>query len=127
MLSFDGDTAPYLQYARARICSIFRRSGAEPPQDTAALVITEPGERTLALELLAFSSVVSSVAETLEFHKLAAYLYSLASAFTTFYEKCPVLRSEGETRQSCLVLCDLTARTLELGLGLLGIESPDQM
>ncbi|MDN3029478.1 arginine--tRNA ligase [Streptomyces sp. S.PB5] len=127
MLAFEGNTAPYLQYARARICSIFRRSGAEPPQDIAELVITEPAERALALELLAFGSVVTAVAETLEFHKLATYLYSLASAFTTFYEKCPVLRSEGETQQCRLVLCDLTARTLELGLGLLGIESPDQM
>ncbi|MEU9335147.1 arginine--tRNA ligase [Streptomyces sp. NPDC048290] len=127
MLAFEGNTAPYLQYARARICSIFRRSGAEPPQDIAELVITEPAERALALELLAFGSVVTAVAETLEFHKLATYLYSLASAFTTFYEKCPVLRSEGETQQSRLVLCDLTARTLKLGLGLLGIESPDQM
>ncbi|MCX4666499.1 arginine--tRNA ligase [Streptomyces sp. NBC_01381] len=127
MLSFDGNTAPYLQYARARICSIFRRLGAEPSRDISVLVVTEPAERALALELLAFGSVVTSVAETLEFHKLATYLYSLASAFTTFYEKCPVLRSEGETRQSRLVLCDLTARTLELGLGLLGIESPDQM
>lgn len=127
MLAFEGNTAPYLQYARARICSIFRRSGAEPPQDIAELVITEPAERTLALELLAFGSVVTAVAETLEFHKLATYLYSLASAFTTFYEKCPVLRSESETQQSRLALCDLTARTLELGLGLLGIESPDQM
>ncbi|WP_406172167.1 arginine--tRNA ligase [Streptomyces sp. NBC_00996] len=127
MLSFEGNTAPYLQYARARICSIFRRSGAEPPQDIEALAITEPAERELALELLAFGSLVASVAETLEFHKLATYLYSLASTFTSFYEKCPVLRSEGETRQSRLVLCDLTARTLELGLRLLGIESPDQM
>jgi arginyl-tRNA synthetase len=128
MLSFDGNTAPYLQYARARICSIFRRAGVEQPlTGVDTLVIAEPAERALALELLEFGSLVSEVSETLEFHKLANYLYSLASAFTSFYEKCPVLRSEGDVKQSRLVLCDITARTLELGLDLLGIEAPDQM
>ncbi|MCX4448599.1 arginine--tRNA ligase [Streptomyces sp. NPDC087866] len=128
MLSFEGNTAPYLQYARARICSIFRKAGVEQPlTGVDKLVITEPAERTLALELLQFDSLISEVAETLEFHKLANYLYGLASAFTSFYEKCPVLRSEGDVKQSRLVLCDITARTLELGLGLLGIETPDQM
>lgn len=128
MLSFEGNTAPYLQYARARICSIFRKAGVEQPlTGVDKLVITEPAERALALELLQFDSLISEVAETLEFHKLANYLYGLASAFTSFYEKCPVLRSEGDVKQSRLVLCDITARTLELGLGLLGIETPDQM
>lgn len=127
MLTFEGNTAPYLQYARARICSIFRRAGVQPPRDVEELVIAEPAERALALELLAFGRLVAEVADTLEFHRLATYLYSLASAFTVFYEKCPVLRSDGDVRQSRLVLCDLTARTLELGLSLLGIESPDQM
>ncbi|MEU2021882.1 arginine--tRNA ligase [Streptomyces sp. NPDC016469] len=128
MLSFEGNTAPYLQYARARICSIFRKAGVEQPlTGVDRLVITEPAERALALELLQFDSLVSEVAETLEFHKLANYLYGLASTFTSFYEKCPVLRSEGDVKQSRLVLCDITARTLELGLGLLGIDTPDQM
>jgi len=71
--------------------------------------------------------VVTEVAGTLECHRLAQYLYGLASAFTDFYERCPVLRAEGEVRTSRLVLCDLTARTLKLGLGLLGIAAPDQM
>jgi arginyl-tRNA synthetase len=128
MLSFEGNTAPYLQYARARICSIFRRASVEQPlKDVGTLVIAEPAERALALELLEFENVVTEVSETLEFHKLANYLYSLASAFTSFYEKCPVLRSEGDIKVSRLTLCDVTARTLELGLGLLGIEAPDQM
>ncbi|MGI5399124.1 arginine--tRNA ligase [Streptomyces sp. CA-135486] len=128
MVSFEGNTAPYLQYARARICSIFRRAGVETPlQGVEKLVITEPAERALALELLEFSSLLAEVAETLEFHKLANYLYGLASAFTSFYEKCPVLRAEGDVKQSRLALCDITARTLELGLGLLGIEAPDRM
>lgn len=128
MVSFEGNTAPYLQYARARICSIFRRAGVETPlQGVEKLVITEPAERALALELLEFNSLIDEVSETLEFHKLANYLYGLASAFTTFYEKCPVLRAEDDVKHSRLVLCDITARTLELGLNLLGIEAPDQM
>ncbi|MGW7362789.1 arginine--tRNA ligase [Streptomyces sp. NPDC054841] len=128
MLSFEGNTAPYLQYARARICSIFRRAGVKTPlPGVDKLVIAEPAERALALELLEFSSLVAEVSESLEFHKLANYLYGLAAAFTSFYEKCPVLRAEDDVKQSRLVLCDITARTLELGLGLLGIEAPDQM
>ncbi len=127
MLSFEGNTAPYLQYAHARICSIFRRSGREPPGDAKQVIVSEPAERALAIELLAFASVVAEIAQTLEFHRLAHYLYGLASAFTDFYERCPVLRAEGDIRTSRLVLCDLTARTLKLGLGLLGIAAPDQM
>ncbi|MFI0448033.1 arginine--tRNA ligase [Actinomadura sp. 6N118] len=127
MLSFEGNTAPYLQYARARICSIFRKANVEPPRDLAEVVVAEPAERALALELLAFEGVLTQVAENLEFHRLAHYLYGLASTFTGFYEKCPVLKSEGPVRQSRLVLCDLTARTLALGLDLLGISAPDQM
>ena len=127
MLSFDGNTAPYLQYARARICSIFRKGGIEPPRDVPPLTLTEPTERALALQLLGFEGVVAQIVENLEFHRLAQYLYSLATAFTAFYENCPVLNAEGEVRTARLVLCDLTARTLKLGLDLLGIESPDQM
>ncbi len=126
MLSFEGNTAPYLQYAHARICSIFRRSGLEPP-DAKHVIVAEPAERALAIELLAFAGVVTEVAENLECHRLAQYLYGLASAFTDFYESCPVLRAGGDVRASRLVLCDLTARTLKLGLGLLGIAAPDQM
>ncbi len=126
MLSFEGNTAPYLQYAHARICSIFRRSGLEPP-DAKHVIVAEPAERALAIELLAFAGVVTEIAGTLECHRLAHYLYGLASAFTDFYERCPVLRADREVRTSRLVLCDLTARTLKLGLGLLGIAAPDQM
>lgn len=128
MLAFDGNTGPYLQYARARICSIFRRSGESAPSHVDMLVIAEPAERALALELLAFGSVVTDVAENLEFHRLAQYLYGLASAFTGFYENCPVLKAEdSEIRRSRLALCDLTARILARGLELLGIEAPDRM
>jgi arginyl-tRNA synthetase len=132
MLSFDGNTAPYLQYAHARIHSIFRRAGIDPagvaPDGIAErVIVAEPAERALALELLEFGGVVDDVADTLEFHRLAAYLYGLATTFTSFYEQCPVLRAEGEVRASRLALCALTARTLAVGLDLLGIVAPDRM
>ncbi len=127
MLSFDGNTAPYLQYAHARIRSIFRRGGGETPEVSGPVVVSEPAERALAIELLGLADVVDGVAESLEFHRLANYLYGLATTFTTFYERCPVLRAEAGTRRSRLALCDLTARTLALGLGLLGIPAPDRM
>jgi arginyl-tRNA synthetase len=130
MLSFDGNTAPYLQYAHARIHSIFRRAGIDPSDVTdagAPVIVAEPAERALALELLGFGGVVDDVADTLEFHRLAGYLYGLATTFTSFYEQCPVLRAEGELRTSRLALCALTARTLAVGLGLLGIVAPDRM
>ena len=127
MLSLDGNTAPYLQYAHARVRSIFRRSGAAAPQAGESVLIQEPAERMLAIELLAFDPVVHEVARTLDFHRLAAHLHGLASAFATFYEQCPVLRAEEPVRTSRLVLCDLTARTLRLGLSLLGITAPDRM
>lgn len=128
MLSFDGNTAPYVQYARARICSIFRRSGEAPPTGLDMLVTAEPAERALGLHLLELPSVIEDLADTLEFHKLAHYLYELATAFSGFYEICPVLKAEDDAiRRSRLALCDLTARTLAQGLALLGIEAPDKM
>jgi arginyl-tRNA synthetase len=127
MLAFDGNTAPYLQYAHARIRSIFGRAGVDPDREPRRVVVREPAERTLAIELLAFGAVIREVGATLEFHRLARYLYALATAFTTFYERHRVLTTEVAIRDSRLVLCDLTARTLMLGLGLLGIETPDQM
>jgi arginyl-tRNA synthetase len=127
MLSFDGNTAPYLQYAHARIRSIFRRGGVAAPTGLTTVLVAEPAERALAIELLAFHHVLEGVAESLEFHRLAVYLYGLASTFTGFYERCPVLRAEGDVRQSRLALCDLTARVLAQGLDLLGIAAPDRM
>jgi arginyl-tRNA synthetase len=126
MLAFDGDTGPYLQYAHARIRSIFRRAEVDPPAGVAPMVV-EPAERELAKVLLRFPTAVTEVADTASPHRLCAYLHDLASAFTAFYEACPVIRSEEQVRESRLALCDLTARTLATGLDLLGIDAPDRM
>jgi len=125
MLAFDGNTAPYLQYAYARIQSVFRRTeGAEP----GPMLIGEPEERALALALTGFDAAVAAAADTLQPHKLATYLFDLAQAFTSFYEACPILRAPDDpTRASRLSLAERTAETLALGLSLLGIEAPDQM
>jgi len=128
MLSFEGNTGPYLQYAHARIRSIFRRAGVQPPPPGTPVPLAEPAERTLALALLGFGRVVDeTVASTLP-HRLCSYLYELASAFTGFYETCPVLRADDEAlRRGRLALCDVTARVMARGLGLLGMEAPDRM
>lgn len=127
MLSFDGNTAPYLQYAHARVQSIFRRGGVTPLRDGQRLTITEPSERDLAIELLSFPEVVAAVTDTCEFHRLAGYLYGLSTVFTGFYERCPVLKADEPARSSRLALCDLTARVLATGLDLLGITAPARM
>jgi arginyl-tRNA synthetase len=126
MLALDGNTAPYLQYAHARIRSIFRRAGVDAPAGT-TITVTEPAEHALAIELLAFDTVIANVAQTLEFHRLAGYLHTLATTFSTFYEQCPVLRAQPDVRDSRLAICDLTARILRQGLDLLGIHTPDRM
>jgi arginyl-tRNA synthetase len=123
MLASTGNTGPYLQYAYARIRSIFRKADAEPGPVTLA----EPAERRLALALLGFEAAVTAAAGLREPHRLASYLHDLAVAFTGFYESCPILRSAGETRASRLTLADRTARTLALGLSLLGIDLPEEM
>jgi arginyl-tRNA synthetase len=127
MLSFDGNTAPYLQYAHARIQSIFRRAGIESPDAIDRIVISAPAERALALAVLEFPGVVAEIEQGMQFHRLAAYLFSLATTFTGFYEQCPVLKAEGQVRESRLALCALTARILATGLDLLGIEAPEQL
>ncbi|HUQ38948.1 MAG TPA: arginine--tRNA ligase [Acidimicrobiales bacterium] len=129
MLAMEGNTAPYLQYAHARIRSIFRRAEVDPAvAETGAIVLAEPAERALALHLLGFDAAVRATADHLQPHRLATFLFEVASAFTSFYEACPVLRAESpDIRASRLALCALTARTLSTGLGLLGIETPDQM
>jgi arginyl-tRNA synthetase len=128
MLAFDGNTGPYLQYAVTRIRSIFRRAGLDPDAlADASIAIGEPAERALALKLLGLGEAVSAAAATLEPHRLCAYLFELATAFTDFYEACPVLQADEPARRSRLALCALSSRALTLGLGLLGIEVPERM
>ena len=127
MLAFEGDTGPYLQYAHARIRSIFRRGEVDPPAPGAVPILRERPERALALQLLRFAEAVEATAETLSPSKLCTYLYELATAFTGFYEACRVLVDDDTLRASRLGLCDLTARVLEQGLALLGMEAPEQM
>ena len=126
MLSLDGNTAPYLQYAYARVRSIFRKAGvaAEVP---ASLNLEHPTELALARHILRLGEVINVVSRELKPHHLCNYLYDLSTRFSGFYENCPVLQSPEPLRSSRLALCDLTARTLGLGLELLGIEHPERM
>ncbi|GGM80285.1 arginine--tRNA ligase [Thermopolyspora flexuosa] len=128
MLALTGNTGPYLQYATARIRSIFRKGGIDPEQATGAIRLGEPAERALALTLLGYPSVVEKVAEASEPHRLCTFLFELAQAFTGFYESCPVLTAEDPAvRESRLALSALTLRVLLQGLDLLGIEVPERM
>jgi len=129
MLAFEGNTAPYLQYAHARICSIFRRAGV----DRGALrggdiAITHPAERALVIRLLQFDTAVAETIERYSPHRLCTYIYDLATDFTAFYENCPVLKADtDQLRESRLRLADTTALVINRALGLLGIESPEVM
>lgn len=127
MLTFTGNTGPYMQYAQARIRSIFRKGGVDPASVTGPVLVGEPAERALALQLLSFGAVVEQVATLAEPHRLCAYLFETASLFSTFFEECPVLKSEGATQASRLALCALTLRVLETGLDLLGVPVPERM
>jgi arginyl-tRNA synthetase len=130
MLSFDGNTAPYLQYAHVRCRSIFRRAELDPaPYAAGEVLVTveEEAERALAIALLNFDTAVSAALETWSPHKLCTYLFELAGTFTTFFETCPVLTAEPATRESRLALCAITAEVLAAGLAALGIEAPDRM
>jgi arginyl-tRNA synthetase len=126
MLAFEGNTAPYLQYAHARIRSILRKAG---PPETAdgpepALVAEE---RNLILQLLQFDAAVHDTLDKYSPHRMCTYLFELAQSFTSFYEACPVLKSDPPTRALRIRLCQETARVLAKGLDLLGIEAPERM
>jgi arginyl-tRNA synthetase len=127
MVSLTGNTGPYLQYAAARIRSIFRSAGLDPQQTDGRIVLTEPAERALALALLDFGDVVVQVGDLLEPHRLCTYLFDLAQHFSAFYEQCPVLKADGDARESRLALCAVTLAVLDQGLDLLGIARPAQM
>jgi len=129
MVSLNGDTSVYLQYAYARIQSILRRAGEGVRPLAHPELPLAPAERALGLHLDAFGEVLAEVAASYEPHKLAAYLYQLASFYTTFYDQCQVLKAEGGPAQveNRLFLCALTARTLHQGMGLLGIRTPERL
>jgi len=129
MLSFEGNTAPYLQNAYVRIRSIFRKGGIDPDEAVEqTLSIGHPAERALAVKLLGWPGAIEAVANSLEPHRLCTYLYELAAAFHQFYEKCPVLGADHQAvRSSRLGLCNLVGRVLEKGLGLLGIGVVERM
>jgi arginyl-tRNA synthetase len=128
MLALTGNTGPYLQYATARIRSIFRRAGLQPDAATGPIILGDPAERALVLRLLGFGAAVAETAETAEPHKLAGFVFDTASDFTTFYEQCPVLGADSaEVRNSRLALAALTLKVLLSGLDLLGIPVPERM
>jgi arginyl-tRNA synthetase len=130
MLSMDGNTAPYMQYAYARIRSIFRKGAAADggaALQSVPITLADPAERTLAVRLLQFPETIDAVAAECLPNILCAYLYELAGAFMSFYESCPVLQSPQPLRASRLRLCDLTARVIKTGLDLLGIQTIEQM
>lgn len=129
MVSLNGDTSVYVQYAYARTRSIFRKAAEGQRAAAHPELALEPAERALGLHLDAFGDTLAEVAGVYEPHRLASYLFQLASLFTTFYEQCPVLTADGGQAQveNRLFLCDLTARTLRQGLGLLGIRTPERL
>ncbi|MDQ6838078.1 MAG: arginine--tRNA ligase [Actinomycetota bacterium] len=130
MLAFDGNTAPYLQYAHVRCRSIFRRAEMESAPYAAgevAVTVGEEPERALAIALLNFGTALLAALDTWSPHKLCSYLFDLAGTFTTFFETCPVLKAEPSIRESRLALCAITAEVLAAGLAVLGIEAPERM
>jgi arginyl-tRNA synthetase len=128
MLAMEGNTAPYLQYAYARIRSIFRKAGERGVTISAPTILLDtPEELALAKHILRLGEIVALVARELKPHHLCNYLYELATRFSGFFENCPVLQSEDPIRSSRLMLCEVTGKTLAEGLNLLGIEHPEQM
>jgi arginyl-tRNA synthetase len=130
MLSFDGNTAPYLQNAYVRVHGIFRKAksaGIEVSPDYSKIRLESPFELALAKHVMRLGDTVALVARELKPHHLCTYLFELATKYHAFFENCPVLQSEEPTRSSRLAICSLVAKTLGLGLDLLGIEHPEQM
>ena len=127
MLAFEGNTAPYLQYAHARIRSILRKAAETDAAATSVEPTLVHQERELVLQLLQFDSAVHDTLEKYSPHRMATYLFDLAQNFTSFYEACPVLKADPQTRAFRIRLCEQTARVLAKGLDLLGIEAPERM
>ena len=127
MVSLNGDTSVYLQYAYARIQSILRKAGEVGPAPHPELELTD-AERALGLHVDQFAQTAAEAAKEYAPHKLAAYLYQLSSLYTSFYDKCPVLKAETPKQvENRLFLCDITARTLHQGMTLLGIRTPERL
>ena len=131
MLAMTGNTAAYMQYSYARVSSIFGKGGVDIEAlraSEARISLEHPAERALGLAILQFSEALDRVVADYRPNLLTDYLYDLASKYASFFENCPVLKAETpELRESRLLLCDLTARTLERGLDLLGIEVVERM
>jgi arginyl-tRNA synthetase len=127
MLALQGDTAPYLQYSSVRVRSIFRKLDTAFDAASAEIVLSENEEIHLARLHARFGEVLPAVLEDFRPNLLANYLLELARAFHSFFEACPVLKSEEPVRSSRLALCELTGRILASGLGLLGIRCPERM
>lgn len=127
MLSFEGNTAPYLQYAYTRIQSIFRRGGIDAEKLTGTVSLEATEERALAVNLVRFQEVLEQVAQDGFPHFLCNYLFGLATSFMRFYEACPILNAEDRVKLSRALLCQRTAQTLQEGLGLLGIGTVERM
>ncbi|WP_087025869.1 arginine--tRNA ligase [Thaumasiovibrio subtropicus] len=127
MLAFEGNTAPYMQYAYTRVASIFKRSGLAEAELTAPIVIGDEKEQTLLSKLLQFEEAVTTVAREGHPHVMCSYLFELAGSFSSFYEACPILQAEDATKQSRLKLALLTAKTIKQGLDLLGINTLERM
>jgi arginyl-tRNA synthetase len=128
MLAKDGNTSVYLQYANARIRSILRKAG-ERPDAQAPVTLGEPAERALVLKLIQLPAALEAAMETYSPHKLCNYLYETATAFSGFYETCPILASNTpqDVRRSRLVLAELTSQVLTTGLSILGIDAPERL
>jgi arginyl-tRNA synthetase len=126
MVSFNGNTGVYLQYAHTRICSILRKAGDADSEVDPTLPM-HPAERALILTADTFGDALAEVGRVLEPHRLCGQLYELAKAFTDFYEACPVLPAAEPVRANRIALCKLSARTLRAGLDLLGIAAPERM
>ena len=127
MLADRGNTAPYLIYAYARVQSISRKGNIDFSTLTSTLQLREDAELMLAKHLLQLEEAIAAVGTELLPNRLCLYLFELSQKFNTFYDACPVLKAEGGVKESRLILCDLTARSLKLGLGLLGIQTLDRM
>lgn len=128
MLAFEGNTAPYMQYAYTRVASIFKRAEVDQTNLSLPLVLTDEREKALAIRLLQFEETITQVARDGTPHVMCAYLYDVAGLFSGFYEHCPILTAESDAqRQSRLKLALLTQKTLKTGLETLGIQTVERM